>query len=64
MVVSGVRIAFITCIRLHIPALRLVLEQRDHDLVEDLLMDGRILDRNQRLDPAIEVARHPVGEEI
>src|ERR1700730_6406368 len=43
------------------PALLVVLEVGDHDLIEHLLMDGGIEDRAQRLDAALEVARHHVG---
>ena len=39
----------------------LSLKIRDHDLVEHLLMHGRIEDRAQRLDAAVEIARHHVG---
>src|SRR3546814_11382470 len=44
-----------------IPALRLVLQGGDHDLVQNLFMHRRVLDRDQHLDAAVEVARHPVG---
>src|SRR5499433_4135690 len=43
------------------PALFVVLEVGDHDLLEHLLVYGRIVDRAQRLDSAVEVARHHVG---
>src|SRR6185312_860431 len=43
------------------PALHIVLEVRDHNLIEDLLMHGRVLDRQQGLETPIHVARHPVG---
>ena len=43
------------------PALLVVGEIGDHDLAEDLLVDGRIEDGHDRLDPAVEVARHHVG---
>ncbi len=33
----------------------------DHDLVEHLFVHGRIEDRAQRLDAAVEIARHHVG---
>ena len=48
-------------IRLEVPALYVIPEGRYHDLVQDLSVNGRILDRNQEFDPAIEVAGHPVG---
>ena len=54
------RIAGIGAVGAQIPALRLILEIGDHDLVQHLLMHGRIVDRNQGLDAAVEVARHPV----
>src|ERR1043166_7048854 len=44
-----------------LPALLVVLEVRDHDLAEHLLVHGRIENRAQHLDPAVEVARHQVG---
>src|SRR5271167_3988906 len=43
------------------PALLVVLEVGDHDLIEHLLMDGGVEDRAQRLDAALEIARHHVG---
>ena len=43
------------------PALRLVLEVGDHDLLEDLPVHRRVLDRHQRLDAPVHVARQPVG---
>src|ERR1700678_1266424 len=49
------RIANIGAIALHVPALGLVLKQCNHDLVEDLLMNRGVLDRNQALDAAVEV---------
>src|SRR3712207_1602817 len=42
------------------PALLVVEEVRDHDLVEHLLVHGRVEDRQQGLDPAVEVALHEV----
>ena len=48
-------------VRQQLPALLVVLEICDHDLVEHLLMHGRIEDRAQRLDAAVEIARHHVG---
>src|SRR6266478_4138389 len=44
-----------------LPALLVVVEVRHHDLVEHLLVDRRIENRAQRLDPSVEVARHHVG---
>src|SRR6185437_17110165 len=32
-----------------------------HDLIEDMFVNGRIEQRNQRLDASIEIARHEVG---
>ena len=43
------------------PALLVVGEVGDHDLVEHLLVHGRIEDRHDRLDAPVEVARHHVG---
>src|SRR5258707_10191177 len=40
------------------PALLVVLEIGDHDLIEHLLMDGGIEDRAQRFDAPLEIARH------
>src|SRR5437870_8490230 len=45
--VLGMRIADVTSIRLHIPALSLVFHLRHHDLFQDLLMDGGIFNGNQ-----------------
>src|SRR5262249_7370001 len=50
----------IASVGLECPALHVVLQICDHDLIEDLLMDGRILDRHQGLDAVVEIARHPV----
>ena len=44
-----------------LPALLVVLEIGDHDLVEHLLVHGRVEDRAQHLDAAVEIARHHVG---
>src|SRR5215467_12673618 len=44
-----------------LPALLVVLEVGDHDLAEYLLVHGRIENRAQHLDPAVEIARHQVG---
>src|SRR5262245_59294483 len=38
------------------PALHIVLEIRDHNLVEDLLVDGRVIDWDQHLEPPVHVA--------
>ena len=44
------------------PVALLIVDQiGDHDLTEDLLMHGRIEDRQQGLDSAVEIARHEVG---
>src|SRR6266852_2816758 len=48
-------------VRQELPALLVVLEIGHHDLVEHLLVHGRIEHRAEHLDPAIEVARHEVG---
>src|SRR5262245_61459706 len=48
-------------VRQEVPTLLVILEIRDHDLVEHLLMDGRIENRAQRLDSPVEIARHHVG---
>ena len=56
----GARLDSVTLCRLYLPALRPVVELRDHDLVQDLLMGGRIFDRPSASTP-IQVARHPVG---
>src|SRR3984957_13784207 len=48
-------------VRQQLPALLVVLEIGHHDLVEHLLVYGRIEDRTQRLDAAVEIARHHVG---
>src|SRR5215475_1947155 len=47
--------------RIRYPALHIVLEIRDHNLIEDLLVHRRVLDRHQHLQAAVHVARHPVG---
>ena len=33
----------------------------DHDLVQHLIVDGGVQHRRHQLDPAVQVARHPVG---
>ena len=43
------------------PTLRLVAQVGAQDLLLHLFMHGRVLDRYQGFDPAVEVARHPVG---
>src|SRR5882672_4027981 len=43
------------------PALLVILEIRHHDLLEHLLVHGRIENRAQHLHPAVEIARHHVG---
>ena len=43
------------------PALRVVVQIRLHNLIEDLLVHGRVLDWNQCFDAAIEISRHPIG---
>src|ERR1700687_5777159 len=48
-------------IRQEFPALLVILEIRDHDLAEHLLVHGRIENWAQHLDPAVEIARHHVG---
>src|SRR6516164_8100112 len=48
-------------VRQELPALLVVLEVGDHDLVEHLLVHGRVDDRAQNFDAAIQVARHHVG---
>src|SRR3972149_2562109 len=50
-----------TAIRQELPALLVVLEIRHHDLAEHLLMHGGVENRQQHLDPAVEIARHHVG---
>src|SRR5262249_28182508 len=43
------------------PALSIILEVRDHDLVEYLLVHGRVENRAEHLDAPVEVARHHIG---
>src|SRR3546814_5706877 len=44
-----------------LPISLLVVEQiGDHHLIEDLVVDGMVLDRQHIFDTAIEIARHPV----
>src|SRR4029077_8744927 len=42
------------------PALHIVLHVRDHDLIENLLVHRRVLDRHHHFDAAVEIARHHV----
>src|SRR5215467_3045311 len=49
-----------TAIRQELPALLVVLEIRHHNLTENLLMNGRIQNRAQDLDPPIKIPRHHV----
>src|SRR4029078_750636 len=44
-----------------LPALLGILQVRDHDLFENLLMYRRILQWTEDFDPAVEVPRHHVG---
>jgi len=48
-------------IRLKVPTLKVVLKVGHHDLIQDLPVNGGILDRNEGLNSAIQVSRHPVG---
>ena len=50
-----------TAIGGHYPALRDVGHVGGHYLTDDLCLDGRVLDFDQRFDAAIQVAAHPVG---
>src|SRR5262249_55330328 len=43
------------------PALFIILEVGDHDLIEHLLVHGRVEDRTEHLDATVEIARHHVG---
>src|SRR6266436_6741455 len=45
----------------HGPALPVILQVGDHDLIEDLLVHCRIFHRTEQFDAPVEVARHPVG---
>src|SRR5260221_14408114 len=54
-------VTLIGAVASHVPALRLVLEQRHHDLIQNLLMYGRVFDRNQCFNTSIEISRHPIG---
>src|ERR1700730_5293637 len=53
--------AVIAAIRRQAPALQSVAKIRDHDLVQHLPVHGLVLDRHERLDPSVEIPRHPVG---
>ena len=44
-----------------LPALLVILEIGDHDLVQDLLVDGGIENRTEYFDPAVEIAGHQIG---
>src|SRR4029077_18138487 len=44
-----------------LPALLVVLEVGDHDLVEHVLVHGRVDDRAENFDAPIQIARHHVG---
>src|SRR4030095_9766429 len=44
-----------------IPALFVILEISHHDLIEHLLVHGRIEDRAQDLDPAVKISGHNDG---
>jgi hypothetical protein len=50
-----------TAIGQELPALLVILEVRDHDLAENLLVHGGIENRRQDLDTPIQVARHHVS---
>src|SRR3974377_355266 len=50
-----------TAVRQERPTLLVILEVCDHDLAEHLLVHGRIENRAQRLDSAVQIARHHVG---
>src|SRR3990172_1587920 len=48
-------------VRQYPPALLVVRKIGDHDLADNLLVDRWVENRRDRLDPAVEVARHHVG---
>src|SRR6202140_1125454 len=50
-----------TAVRQERPALLVILEVCDHDLADNLLVHGRIENRAQHLDPAVEITRHHIG---
>ena len=43
------------------PALRIILQIGDHDLIQHLIMDGGVEDGGHHFDPPIQVPGHPVG---
>src|SRR6516162_3577630 len=47
-------------LRSEAPALLIVAQIGDHDLLEDLLVHGRVVDRQHRFDSAVEIARHQI----
>src|SRR5438067_10704599 len=55
------RYAVIGAVRRQAPALQSVAEIRHHNLVQHLPVHGLVLDRDERLDPPVEIPRHPVG---
>ena len=57
---TGTR-ATIAAVRRQVPTLGLVFQARDHDLLENLLVNGRVLDWYQSFHPTVQVTRHPVG---
>src|SRR6185437_14875135 len=50
-----------TAIGQELPALLVVLEVRDHDLAENLLVHGGIENRTQDFDAPVQIAGHHVG---
>src|SRR3954447_21875231 len=48
-------------VRQDIPALLVILQVGDHDLIQHLLMHGWIEDRTKRFDPPLEVTLHEIG---
>src|SRR5215210_4903607 len=48
-------------VRQKLPALLVILEVCRHDLIQHLLVHGRIRDRAENLDAPVEIARHHVG---
>src|SRR5260221_460634 len=50
-----------TAIRQDLPALLIILEIRDHNLAEDLLMNRRIENRAQNFNAPVEITGHHVG---
>src|SRR5579872_1979335 len=47
--------AAVSALGVHCPALRLVVDVGDHDLGQNLLVGGRVLDGYERFHPAVEV---------